>query len=188
LLADFEPILTGRDAEEAFASLGRALTLAVQFETRTAGVAQIAGLADQLFKDPLLVLENEHRLNDFLQQVLGRHLVHKIHLITGLPNLPNIDALKAGLHAGRKARNKLVHEFMRDRDPLANHEWLVGFREELRSVALDIAVADTIIYGLHLGVTGAQPPDPVTSALYPFRIVEWVLGERSSLPLAPTRQ
>lgn len=181
MLADFEPGLTGRDVEEAFASVGRALTLAVQFETRIAKVAQIAGLIDQLVKNPVFVLESEHRVEDFLQQVLRRfrQLGQKINLITGLPNA---EVMKPVLEAGRKARNKLVHELMRDHDPVAHREWLFGFREHLRSVAFDIAVADTMIYGLHLGLTGTQQPDPVTAALYPFRTVEWVLGERSSWP------
>lgn len=168
-------------ASETFAALGRALALAVRFESACRKAAQVAGIAQPIMDHGPSVLADPTFFQTLVEKLGKPHLDGNLRKVLALPGMAE---LGPRLQAGRLARNRLVHELCARYDPFVTTPWhCVEFEEELADLVLDMAGAQAAIAGFLWAVANQPAPPPERSATYPIRLFRWVMegGEAPSL-------
>lgn len=153
-------------ADSAYATLGRALSLASSFEAD----CRLVALSLKL-KEPYQVLDNIKAYTQFLETMKAAQDV----IVSGLDLSEKYTDL---LSIARDARNFVAHEAGEDIETkFEQKEKWAEWRQVLREKVLQIAVGKQIVAILLARVANGTMPTKLALSAYPENIVQWVLPE-----------
>jgi len=156
-------------SDECYGIIGRALSVATDFEVNCKSFATILGLKSQTE-----ILDDPSAINEFCRFIDKRRLITHVEAIIEKLNIPqNVSTL---LNNGREARNYLSHEACKDLNHYPEDDDRASFINQIREAVKAIAEANLIILLLLNIVTNEPNPSPRFFASYIDKVIEWACG------------
>jgi hypothetical protein len=168
-------MLTAHPVTDRFyASVGRALTLAVEFEHTCFTVALLANLRKRGNEAGFAFMADEKAVQDIFDRIEKKHLKHR--LVDAYIAIP-FEELRTSAEAGRVARNRLVHGLLEAHDVrIGEASGLTGLFQELLSLVTSIAIANCVMTQVFSALSGSAAAASSDLSEEVTTVVSWVLG------------
>ncbi|MDA2921033.1 hypothetical protein MYX76_16350 [Desulfobacterota bacterium AH_259_B03_O07] len=155
-------------SDEYYGIIGRALSVATDFEVNCKSFATLIGLKSQTE-----ILSDQSSINELCRFIDKRRLITHIETVVEKLNIPQDVATL--LNNAREARNYLIHEACIGLEySLENDDGRESFIKQIRELVKEIAEANLIV--LFLLNIETNEPNPTLRFLtsYVDKVLEWV--------------
>jgi len=155
--------------DDGYGVLGRALTVATEYEGNCRALAALLGL-----KSHPRLLDYEEIFHEFCNSVWRKFLKDNIKTILDMLNIPEEEVISK-LHIGREARNYVAHDAaVGSRRILEIDSERKLLIEDLSKKVRELAKANLIVNMISKLVAHEQIPTANYLRTYPDKVVEWV--------------